>query len=338
MSIITFALWFTFTAAMINCCCSLRIHSPYAVRKHILRSRLYADISSSSIKELREKCGAGFLDCKRALIECSGDIKNSIDYLRKQGVILAAKKGHRVTSTGLIGSAVSADGVRGYLVEVNTETDFVVKNEIFVNLVSTIARGLANSSPDAVRNVSDIANLMIDGQQVKDLVVEAIAKTGEFISIQRMVSVKVPFPGLVASYTHGAGFDSLGKIGVLVGIHCEDTISDTIKRFGRHVGMHIAAQSPEALQISDIDPESLQRERDIILHQIQQQGKPSPFIDKQIEGKLRKYYEQVALLEQKLDMNPKTTVKEFVVETAKTIGHDIQLVGFKRLAIGELSP
>ena len=258
----------------------------HALKKQSVRSRLYADITitPSSIKELREKCGAGFLDCKKALIESGGDVKNAIDLLRKQGVILAAKKGHRVTSSGLIGSAVSADGTRGYLVEVNTETDFVAKNDVFIGLVSNIAAALARSPSEGVRNVADISNLIVDGQSVKNLVIEAIAKTGEFISIQRMVNVNAPSPGFVTSYTHGAGSDNLGKyfsavihsllwygfiinasinnsgkIGVLVGIRCEDCESAKIMQFGRYVGMHIAAQSPDALQISDIDPESLQR-------------------------------------------------------------------------------
>lgn len=282
-----------------------------------------ADITAAMVKDLREKTGAGMMDCKRALTETGGDMEAAIDWLRKKGLSAAAKKSGRTAAEGLIGVA-SAPQV-GAMVEVNAETDFVARNELFQNFVAEVA-GLALSVGDDVETLK-AAPYPGTRHSVQEELTRLIATIGENMTIRRAKRLEVR-EGTVATYTHNAVRPGLGKIGVLVALEGRSEM-DVMETLGRQIGMHVAAARPEALDIASVDPSALEREKNVLSEQARASGKPENIIAKMVEGRIRKYYEEVVLLEQVWVHDGESRVKA-VVEKA-----GLKLAGFARFQLGE---
>jgi len=287
-----------------------------------------AEISAALVKELREKTGAGMMDCKKALSETGGDLENAFDWLRKKGLAAAAKKAGRVAAEGLIGLAV--EGTRGALVEVNTETDFVARNEQFQSFVREVTKlALGADSLDALAGAAYPG----EGKTVAEKLTQLIATVGENMTLRRMARLSVS-RGAVAGYVHNAQGPGLGRIGVLVAI---ESAGDAAKlaALGKQLAMHVAAASPQALDIKSIDPAAVERERAVLTEQARASGRPEEIIAKMVEGRLRKFYEEVVLLEQTYVIDNESKVKAAVAAAAKEAGAAIEIVGFSRLAVGE---
>lgn len=268
-----------------------------------------AEITASLVKELREKTGVGMMDCKKALAENNGDLEASIDWLRAKGLSKAAKKADRVAAEGLV--AVAVDGKTGVLVELNAETDFVSRNDQFQNAASSITKLALNANDVAELSSKPAPN----GEgSVNDYLTNLIATIGENMSLRRMAKVSVN-NGVVAAYTHSAVSDGLGRIGVLVGVEGEGDAAQ-LTDIGRKVAMHVAATSPLSLSVSDLDAAVVERERQVLTEQARESGKPEAVIEKMIEGRIRKFYEEVVLLQQPFVMNPDQTVEAFVKEAS----------------------
>lgn len=285
-------------------------------------------VSMESIQKLRELSGAGMMDCKKALVETNGDIDAAMDWLRKKGIASAAKKADRVAAEGLVAAVTS--GTKGILVEVNCETDFVGKNVEFQALVTKIAEAaLANEAveDDAVKA------LLIDGVPAQDALTALIAKIGENMSLRRATMHKVS-QGAVVSYLHNAASDKTGRIGVLVSL--ESTAApEVLNVLGRQIAMHIAATRPDALNREGVDSSKLDREKNVLIEQARASGKPEAIIEKMVEGRINKFYEEIVLLEQAFVMNPEHTVAAHIELTAKTAEAPIKLVAFERFTVGE---
>ena len=284
-------------------------------------------ISASLVKDLREKTGAGMMDCKKALIEAAGDFEAAVDWLRTKGLAAAAKKAGRVASQGLVAAVV--DGKTAAVVEVNSETDFVALNDKFQALVSEIST--------LALKASDIDQLKIlntsGGKNVADTVVDAIATIGENISLRRCTRLTVD-NGVIAPYIHNVVAGNMGKIAVLVAL---ESTGDAAKlsALGKQIAMHVAAAKPIALDASSVDPEVVARERAIFIEQTKDSGKPENIIEKMVEGRIRKFYEEIVLLEQVFVMDGKTRIKEVIENAAKEIGAPIVLKAFVRFELGE---
>lgn len=288
-----------------------------------------AEITASLVKELREKTGAGMMDCKKALVETGGNVEEAVDFLRKNGLAAAAKKSGRVASEGLIGVATK-DGA-GSVVEINAETDFVARNNDFQAFVSAVA-GIMLDHGD---NFESVANAAFPGTErtVGEQLTHNIATIGENMSMRRGQSLNVD-KGCVVSYVHNALSGGLGKIGVLVALESNgDHVA--LERLGRQIAMHVAAARPEALSVDSIAPEALERERSVLVEQAKASGKPDNIIEKMVEGRLRKYYEEVALMEQTFVIDNETKMAKVVENAAKEIGTPIALTGFVRYELGE---
>ena len=251
-----------------------------------------AEITAALVKELREKTGAGMMDCKRALSEADGNLEDAVDWLRKKGLSAAAKKSGRVAAEGLIGVA-SAPG-RASMVEVNAETDFVARNETFQGLVETIARVALDVGEElAAINAAPFPGT---SRTVAEEITHAVATIGENMVLRRARVLHVS-SGVVATYVHSALRPGLGKIGVLVAVEAASELN-ALELLGRQVGMHIAAARPDALDTSSVDPAALERERAILSEQARASGKPEAIIEKMVDGRMRKFFEEVALLSQ----------------------------------------
>ncbi len=287
-----------------------------------------AEITAALVKELREVSGAGMMDCKKALVENNGDMDASVDWLRKKGLAAAAKKSGRVAAEGLVG--VIADGKQGALVEVNCETDFVARNEQFQAFVGGVTK-LALGSGD-VEILKD-QKLPGEGHSVAEKLTQLVATIGENMLLRRAAKISVS-DGVVVAYMHNSIAPNLGKIGVLVGL---ESTGDKAKlaALGKQIAMHVAATNPQALTIDAVDPAALERERSVLAEQAKASGKPAEIIGKMVEGRLRKYYEEVVLLEQAFVMDPDSRVKQVVEKTAKELGAPITVVGYVRMALGE---
>ena len=287
-----------------------------------------AEITAALVKDLREKTGVGMMDCKKALTENNGDIEASIDWLRAKGLSKAAKKADRAAAEGLVGVYVS--GNTGVLVELNAETDFVSRNEQFQAAVSGITK-LAHGV-DGLEALAAAASPAGEGS-VSDYVTNLIATIGENMTLRRMAKVSVK-QGVVASYIHTATGEGLGRIGVLVGVETsgDQAIATDI---GRKVAMHIAATAPLSLKTDDLDPAVVERERQVLTEQARESGKSDDVIARMIEGRIRKFYEEVVLLQQPFVMNPDQTVAAFVAETAKAAGLAAEITGFAMFKLGE---
>jgi elongation factor Ts len=286
-----------------------------------------AIISAAMVKELREKTGAGMMDCKSALNETEGNIESAVDWLRKKGLSKAAKKSGRIAAEGLV--AISVSGTRGVVVEVNSETDFVARNEDFQTLAKSIAQvALTTGESDAEKLK---AAAYPAGGTVADAIANAIATIGENMTLRRAAVLDVS-AGKVASYVHNAVTEGLGKIGVIVALESTGD-ADALTDLGRKIAMHVAAASPLALDSSALDPAVVAREKGVLADK--NAGKPPHVLEKIVESGLKSYYKEVCLLDQPFIHDSSKTVAQFVVEAAKAAGAPVTLKGFARYALGE---
>ncbi len=286
-------------------------------------------ISAQQVKELRERTGAGMMDCKTALTETGGDMEAAIDWLRKKGLSKAAKKADRVAVEGLVGVAAAPRAAA--VVEVNSETDFVARNERFQAIVSEVAKLALEAEGDRDRLLA--ADFPGTGRTVADELTEAIATIGENLTLRRTAVLAVS-EGVVATYVHNAVAEGLGKIGVLVAL--ESAADEAVlAELGRRIAMHVAATSPLAVTVDELPAEAVERERTIFAEQARQSGKPENIIEKMVEGRIRKYYEEVVLLKQAFVLDPDKTVEAAVEEKGKEAGAPIRVAAFVRFALGE---
>ena len=286
-----------------------------------------ANISASMVKELRDKTGAGMMDCKAALGETGGDLESAVDWLRKKGLAKAAKKAGRVAAEGLIGIAISAN--KGIVVEVNSETDFVARNDLFQGLVKMIADVALTTGTD----VGKILAGRVGDRTVADAITETIAKVGENMTLRRAASVSVG-KGVVASYVHNSVIDGLGRIGVIVALELTGD-ADELKAFGRMVAMHIASANPQAIEASGLDAVTVEREKNILGEKFKAQGKPANVIEKIVEFGLKTFYKEVCLLDQGFIFDDKKSVAQAMKEAESKVGAPIKVIAFVRYALGE---
>ena len=286
-------------------------------------------ITATMVKDLREKTGAGMMDCKAALNETTGDMEAAVDWLRAKGLAKAAKKAGRVAAEGLIGLA--ADAKAATLVEVNSETDFVARNDKFQEMVRTIAADALKAKGD----LEALAKAPYGGGEVSvaDHLKEMIGSIGENMTLRRSAYLTVK-NGVVASYMHNTIAPRLGKIGVIVALESTGS-ADTLNTFGKQVAMHIAAANPQAIDVANLDPGLVERERLVLTEQAKESGKPAPVIEKMVEGRLRKFYEEVVLLQQAFVHDPETTVAKALAATEASAGAPVKITGFQRFALGE---
>lgn len=273
-------------------------------------------ITAATIKDLREQTGAGMMDCKKALAENGGDIEAAKDWLRTKGLAKAAKKASRVASEGLVG--IATEGNKAAIIELNSETDFVAKNEEFQNLAKDIAQAALNTDG----SVDAIKSAQANGKDVETLITDAIAKIGENMNLRRAAVIDAG-NGENFTYVHSAQAENLGKIGVIV------TLEGGNAELGKQIAMHIAASKPESLDVDSLNPELIEREKAIFSEQARESGKPEEIIEKMIEGRIRKYYEQVVLLEQAFIMDTDKKVKD-VISSAGA-----KLTGYVQFTLGE---
>jgi elongation factor Ts len=282
-----------------------------------------AAITAALVKDLRDKTGAGMMDCKKALTETDGEIEPAIDWLRKKGLAAAAKKSGRVAAEGLVGVASAPN--KAAIVEVNAETDFVARNETFQDFVAAVAEIALKTGDDL--DAINAAPFGDSGRTVADQLTHLVATIGENMTIRRAKVLTVS-QGVVATYVHSALKPGLGKIGVLAAIEGPGEFA-TLETLGRQVGMHVAATRPEALDIDAVDPAALERERAVLSEQARASGKPEAIIEKMVEGRIRKYYEEVVLLEQVWVHDGESRVRAVVKKAG------VALTGFARFQLGE---
>ena len=283
-----------------------------------------SNISASLVKELREKTGAGMMDCKNALTENNGDIESSVDWLRTKGLAKAAKKSGRVASEGLI--AISSSESFSVIVEVNSETDFVARNESFQDVANTISQlGLLSSNIDDLK-IQKIENKDVN---VEEYITEMISSIGENINLRRMVRFESSNTN-IASYIHGQVSEGLGKIGVMVNL--KSTVNnEVVNELGKKIAMHIAATNPLSISIDDIPSDTLERERNILIEEARESGKPEEIIEKMIEGRLKKFYQESVLLEQTYVIDGESKVADVL----NSLESPVEIIDFVRYELGE---
>lgn len=288
-----------------------------------------ANITAQMVKSLRESTGAGMMDCKTALTETEGDMEAAIDWLRAKGLSKAAKKADRVAAEGLVGVAV--EGTAGAVVEVNSETDFVARNAQFQEVVGEIAR-IALGTDGDVETVR-AAPFPGTGKSVADHVTELVGTIGENLTLRRSARLAVG-QGVVSAYVHNSVADGLGRIGVIVALDSAGDV-DRLAALGRQLAMHIAAASPLAVTSEDLDPEAVNRERAIFAEQARESGKPDNIVEKMVEGRVRKFYEEVVLLSQTFVVDGETRVDKVLEQAAGDVGAPVKVAGFERFVLGE---
>ena len=288
-----------------------------------------AEITAALVKELREQTGAGMMDCKKALAETGGDLEQAVDWLRTKGLSAAAKKSGRVAAEGLV--AVAVDGNKGAVVEVNSETDFVSRNEQFQEFV----RGVASLALAADGDLDKLlaADYPGAGRTVADQLTHMIATIGENMTIRRCDVMSVG-NGVLATYVHNAMADGIGKIAVIVGLESAGD-KGKLEAFGKQIAMHVAAAKPQSVSRDELDPEILERERVVLSEQARESGKPEEIIGKMVEGRLRKFYEEVCLLDQTFVIDGETQVSKAIEAAGKDAGGAISINGFKMFVLGE---
>jgi len=286
-----------------------------------------AEITAAMVKELRETSGAGMMDCKAALVENKGDMQAAIDWLRKKGLSKAAKKAGRVAAEGLIG--VSVKGTKGIMVEVNSETDFVARNDLFQGLVKMISDVAMSAGTD----VEKIKQTKVGSITVGDSINDTIAKIGENMTLRRAAELSVG-KGVVAYYVHNSVSDGLGKIGVLVALESPGK-TDELMAFGRQIAMHVASANPIAVDAAGVDPAVIKREKDILADKFRQQGKPENMIEKIVESGLKTFYKEQTLLDQPFIFDDKKSVAQALKEAEGKVGGPLKVAGFVRFALGE---
>ena len=288
-----------------------------------------AAITAAAVKELRETTGAGMMDCKAALVETDGDMEAAVDYLRTKGLARAAKKASRVAAEGLVG--LVAEGKQGAMIELNSETDFVARNEQFQGLVMNVAKTATGSDS----SVDAVLAAKLDGgeKSVEDSIKDAVATIGENMNLRRVAKLSVS-EGVVASYVHSSVAPGLGKIGVLVALESPGN-ADALAGIGRQIAMHIAATSPLSLSVDDMDPAVVERERHVFSEQARESGKPENIIEKMVEGRIRKFFEESVLLNQSFVMNPDVTVAQAIKDAEGDVGAPISMTAFSLFKLGE---
>ena len=290
-----------------------------------------AEVTAAAVKDLRERSGAGMMDCKRALVENDGNMEQAVDWLRTKGLSKAAKKADRVAAEGVVAVALrdDGDGMTGAAVEVNAETDFVARNEQFQNGARSVAQAALDvDTVDALQSASTSS-----GQSVQDVLTGLIANIGENMMARRMKRFTVS-QGVVAAYVHNQVAPQLGKIGVLVAVEGAGDKA-RLNELGRKVAMHVAATSPLSLSPDDLDPAAVERERAVLTEKAREEGRPDNMIEKIVGGQIAKFQKEVVLLKQPFVMNPDQTVEQLVGETAQAVGSRVAITGFVRLALGE---
>lgn len=287
------------------------------------------EITANDVKTLRERTGSGMMDCKKALVACEGDMDAAIDWLRKKGLAAASKKASRVTSEGAI--AVYCCGTHATILEVNAETDFVARNDKFQNYVKTVVKLACENNCDI--DALKVQQYPASDHSVQEELVNLISIIGENLSIRRVEHLSVT-NGFIAMYMHNKLADGLGKIGVLVGLEtsCECT---SVEILGKQIAMHVAAANPQVLNITDLSAEVVARERAVVTEQAKASGRPDNVIEKMVNGRLNKFYEEAVLLEQIFVIDGKSKVKDVVEQASKERGCDIKLTGFKKFVLGE---
>lgn len=288
-----------------------------------------AEITAALVKELRDRTGAGMMDCKKALGETAGDLEAAIDWLRKKGISAAAKKAGRVAAEGLVG--VAGEGTKGAVVEVNAETDFVARNDKFRDFVRTVA-GLALAAGGDLERLK-ATPYPGSGRTVDEELTALVATIGENMQFRRAQGLAVS-QGVVAQYVHSAAAPGLGRIGVLIGLESAGD-AGKLAELGKQLAMHVAAAAPRFLDIGAVDQAALERERSVLSEQARASGKPENIIEKMVEGRLRKFYEEVVFLEQIYVIDGESRVAKIVEDAAKAIGSPIKVTGFVRFQLGE---
>ena len=286
-----------------------------------------AQITAQMVKDLREMTGAGMMDCKAALGETSGNVEAAVDWLRKKGLSKAAKKADRVAAEGLIGVAVK--GTKGVVVEVNSETDFVARNELFQGLVKMVA----NVALDVGADVEKIKAAKTGSKTIADDITETVAKIGENMTLRRAAGLSVK-QGAIGSYVHNAVIDGAGKMGILVALESPGK-ADELAALGRQLAMHVAAANPQAVDPSGLDPAVVEREKNVLADKFKQQGKPANVVDKIVESGLKTFYKESTLLEQPFIFDDKKSVAQALKEAERQAGGPIKVTGFVRYALGE---
>ncbi len=286
-----------------------------------------AEITASMVKQLRESTGAGMMDAKNALTENNGDIEAATDWLRKKGLAKAAKKSSRTAAEGLV--SIATNGKTGTVVEVNSETDFVARNEEFQGFVKSV-------TGKALSEAKDLASLLdakLDGKAISENLTTLIAKIGENMNIRRMEKIEVK-DGVVVGYVHNAVAPNLGKIGVLVAL---ESAGDKAKleELGKKIAMHVAAAFPRFLKKEDVDAATMEREKDVLREQAKAEGKPADIVEKMLDGRMRKFYEEICLLEQVFVMDGETKISKLLENAGKEAGAQVALVAYSRIQLGE---
>jgi len=281
------------------------------------------------VKKIRDLTGAGMMDCKKSLEEVSGNFDEAVDWLRKKGISKASKKSSRVAAEGLVGICVN--GKKGVLVEINSETDFVSRNSLFQDFVASVTKTALKVDGDI--EVLKSTNFEGSSHDIATELTNMVAKIGENMNLRRasMLSVST---GIVGSYIHNATCENAGKIAVLVGLESSANQADLLP-LAKQIAMHIAAANPEALSIEDIDPSSLEREKNVLMEQARASGKPEEIIEKMMHGRLRKYYEEIVLLEQLFVIDGETKISKVIENEAKKLGSPIKLVGYVSYKLGD---
>ena len=288
-----------------------------------------ATITAGLIKELRDKTGAGMMDCKAALKENDGDIEAASDWLRTKGIAKADKKASRIAAEGLVG--VVSNGASASMVEINSETDFVARNDDFQGMVRTVAKIAGENSGDFDK--LSAANYTGSDMDVAGFIKEMVGTIGENMSLRRSAALEVD-KGIVASYIHNAIADGLGKIGVLVALE-SDGDAAKLEEIGKQIAMHVAATSPLSLNRDELDPAVIEKERAVLVEQAKDSGKPDNIIEKMVDGRMHKFYQEVVLMSQSFVINPDLTVEKALKEAEDSVGAPIKLAAFERFALGE---
>ena len=287
-----------------------------------------AEITAALVKQLRDKTGAGMMDAKKALVENNGDIEASADWLREKGILKAAKKADRIAAEGLIG--VASGGKSAALVEVNSETDFVARNEGFQKAVREVAELALANNGDVLKLAHATSSM---GGTVNEMLQSLVATIGENMTLRRAAAISVS-EGVVATYIHNQAADGMGKIGVLVALESPGDAS-RLTDLGRKVAMHIASMKPLAATTDELDPAVVEKERQILTAQAAESGKPANVVEKMVEGRIRKFYQESVLIEQAFVMDPDVTVGKFIENAGKNMGAPVKLKGFLKFEVGE---
>ena len=286
-------------------------------------------ITAAMVKDLREKTGAGMMDAKKALTEVNGDMEEAVDFLRKKGLAKAEKKSSRTAAEGLV--SIATEGTRGVVLEVNAETDFVARNELFQTYVAKLTERVLENKDVAPETYADPTSE--SGAQVKDELTDLIAKIGENMGFRRATALSVP-EGVVSGYVHSAAAPNMGKIGVLVALESSGN-TDALEALGKQIAMHVAAAFPKYLNSDEVDTTELEREKDVIREQAKAAGKPDDIIEKMLVGRLRKFYEEICLLDQTFVIDGETKISALLENAAKEVGAPVKLTGFARFQLGE---